>query len=87
MKKDLLIIGLIFTLIIQTCILFRDNTQNEKLHRKLETSQTEINSNKKYIEALEESRTSLNNYANELENKITRIEKMDRVIKDLSQHN
>ena len=83
MKKDLLIVGLIFALIIQLATSFKDNIQKEKLTEKLiELKQVNNNlseDNNNYIYMLE----NINRYADNLEEQINKIEQTDRLLKEL----
>lgn len=83
MKKDLLIVGLIFALIIQLATSFKDNIQKEKLTEKLiELKQVNNNlseDNNNYIFMLD----NMNRYADNLEEQINKIEQTDRLLKEL----
>ena len=83
MKKDLLIVGLIFALIIQLATSFKDNIQKEKLTEKLiELKQVNNNlseDNNNYIFMLD----NMNRYADNLEEQINKIEQADRLLKEL----
>lgn len=85
--KDLLITGLIFGLLINVASnVHKDHKiyklQNEVLDTKKEYIKL-YQEDKEYIQVLEQSRDSLNNYIDDLEYQIKDIQSKDKLLKDL----
>lgn len=86
-KKDLLIVGLLFGLIVEGGTnIYNSNRiyklQKEVLDTKIETISF-YNEAKEYIKVLEDSRDSLNNALDDRERYINQLENKDRLLKDL----
>lgn len=87
-KKDLLVVGLLFGLIVDVGVnIYSSNRiyklQKEVLDTKMETINF-YNEAKEYIKVLEDSRESLNNALDDKERHINQLEKNNELLKELS---